>query len=198
MISTAFNQIGRSKVTIATPAVESSKDCVEGITPGGALGSPSVTGRKSICVFCFASYTCILFIQPFQLEWGNSGSGALITHHAAQSVSSRVNSGWSWARRRRTQRWGETWWCLFMSVYWWQRKNPLLQLLSGFAECFQLHPGDSFCCLWIWQRWCWRGDFDPTHRVEGIVSKGNRGNVWRYLCYLQQTEWRHCLFLQPT
>ena len=48
-----------------------------------------MTGRKSICVLCFASYTCILFIQPFQLEWGNSGSGALITHHAAQSVSSK-------------------------------------------------------------------------------------------------------------
>ena len=47
----------------------------------------------------------------------------------------------------------------------------------NFAECFQLHPGDSFCCLWIWQRWCWRGNFDSIHRVEGIVSKGNRGNV---------------------
>ena len=68
----------------------------------------------------------------------------------------------------------------------------------NFAECFQLHPGDSFCCLWIWQRWCWRGDFDSTHRVEGIVSKGNRGNVWQCQYCLQQTEWRHCSFLQPT
>jgi len=37
----------------------------------------------------------ILFIQPFQLECGNSGLWALISHPAAQSVSPRVGSGWS-------------------------------------------------------------------------------------------------------
>jgi len=65
-----------------------------------SIGSHSMTGRKSICVLCFASSAWIVVIQPFQLECGNSGSWALIIHSAAQSVSPGVrSSGWSWARQ---------------------------------------------------------------------------------------------------
>ena len=42
---------------------------------------------------------CIIYMYSLHLAIpvgvGNSGSGALITHHAAQSVSSRVSSGCS-------------------------------------------------------------------------------------------------------
>ena len=42
---------------------------------------------KSIRVLCFASSAWIVFIKPFQLECGNSGSWPLITHPAARSVA---------------------------------------------------------------------------------------------------------------
>ena len=40
----------------------------------------------------------------------------------------------------------------------------------GFVKCLQL------LCLWIWKRWCRRGDFDPTLWMKGGVSM-NRDNV---------------------
>jgi len=54
-----------------------------------------MTGRQSICMLDWISSASL---QPFQLECGNSGSWALITHPAAWSVSPGVRSGWSWAR----------------------------------------------------------------------------------------------------
>ena len=64
----------------------------------------------------------------------------------------------------------------------------------NFAECFQLHPGDSFCCLWIWQRWCWRGDFDSSRRD---CFQGKQRQCLT-MSILSPTNWVTALFVSPT
>ena len=98
----------------------------------GALGSLSMTGRKSICVLCFASYTCILFIQPFQLEWGNSGSGALITHHAAQLKSVFQSEEWLvMSQEEESSKMGRNMMVFIPVCLLLVKEESLLQLLSG-------------------------------------------------------------------
>ena len=87
MISTAFNQIGRSKVT---PAVERVKIVLRALFPGGIR----VTFSDWEEVNLFALF-CIIYMYSLHSA-SPVGVGELrITHHAAQSVSSRVRSGWS-------------------------------------------------------------------------------------------------------
>ena len=98
MISTALSQMGRSKVTMAASSPESLMHSLRMVKMVlWSLGSPSMTGRKSTCVLSFASSAWILLIQPFQLEYWNSGSLALITHPDVQSVSPGERSGCSCA-----------------------------------------------------------------------------------------------------
>jgi len=152
MISTAFSQIGRSKVTIATLSAESRMHSLRVVKMVlRSLGSPSMTGRKSICVLCFASHACILFIQPFQLECGNSGSWALITHLAAQSEEWLVMSQ-EVGKLSDGEKHDDVYSCLFPVGKW---KNLHFSSSQGlnFVECLQLHHEDSCCCLLIWQRW---------------------------------------------
>ena len=56
MISTALSQMGISKVTTATFSLESRKHSFNVVKMVlWSLGSPSITGRKSICVVGLAS-----------------------------------------------------------------------------------------------------------------------------------------------
>ena len=127
-------------------------------------GSPSMTGRKSICVLCFASHSCIIFIQPFQLECGNSGSWALITHPAAQSEEWLVMSQ-EVGKLSDGEKHDGVYSCLFLIGKW---KNLHFSSSKGlnFVECLQLHHEDSCCCLLIWQSWWWRGDFALIQPIE--------------------------------
>ena len=92
--------------------------------------------RNSIRVLCFASSAWILFIQPFQLECGNSGYCTLITH-PAECVA------WSEKWMVMSQRGGElsdrdtrdiVYSCLFPVCKWKNLHLGFSQDL-GFVEC---------------------------------------------------------------
>ena len=104
-----------------------------------------------------------------------SGSWALITHPAAQSVSPGVRSGWLCVTEEDSSAMGRNMMefipiCfLFVNGRIFTSACFRNQDLS-FVKCLQL------LCLWIWKRWCRRGDFDPTLWMKGGVSM-NRDNV---------------------
>ena len=78
MISVAFSQPGRSKVTrnADSRAACTVWEWVMVIKMAlRSLGLPSMADTKSIGGLCFASSAFILFIQPFHLHCGNSRSG---------------------------------------------------------------------------------------------------------------------------
>ena len=94
MISTAFKQIGRSKVTIATQSAESGmhslravKMVLRALPPRGIRVTSNDWEEVNLCVlFCIICMYSLHSAIPIGV-W-ESGSG--ISHHAAQSVSPRV------------------------------------------------------------------------------------------------------------
>ena len=154
MTSTAFSHIGRSKVTIVTLSAEGPIHSLKVVKIVlRSLGSPSMTGRKSICVLCFVSSAWILFIQPFQLECENSQSWALITHPAAQSVSPGAQEWLVMSQiggeLSNWQKHDGVYSCLFALVNGRFFTSGPLRILA-LSSTFNFTLGtDSSCCLWI-------------------------------------------------
>ena len=121
-----------------------------------SLGSPSKTGRNSICVLCINSMDSL---------------------HPAIQVGVRELRIVGFDKPPRYPEcvtWSEEWLIMsqgggelseinmiafvpisFLFVNGRIFTSTPLRILC-FVECLQLPPGDSCCCLWNWQMWCRR------------------------------------------
>jgi len=141
-----------------------------------------MTGRKSICVLCFTS--------SFQLECGNWGPWTLITYPTAQSVLTQCEE-WLLMSQIGDINDGEkhdSVYCCLFSVRKWKNLHYNSSKDLSFVGCLQLYHVDSCSCLWIWQRWCQRGDFDPT----------NQPIEWNLMSLWIQTNWLSAVFISTT